>query len=255
MKTREKKSLRDSIDIKESNLSSESGVAGGLVSNPKAGIVPAFELLPYDAPSYWASRVNAHLTSGVRSLVAAGLDLLAAKAKLGHGKFQQLFEPGVIRIDQRSAEKLMKIAAHPVLSKSTNWSILPPTLNSLAVLSRLDKKRLQGDIEKGKISPQMTIKEATALATEQKPKTKPEKTAKSEGVGAVAASYDIRIPDHLQSSFCEWREWILAQLLICPEYAAPFHSNLETILAAIRNFRATHVTTPSSPEQAEPIQK
>jgi hypothetical protein len=105
------------------------------------------EILSETNHLFWASRINEHLTQGVQSFIEAGQDLIAATDKLDHGQIQFLFQPGVLRVSQRTAQMLMRIARHPVLSKANNYSLLPPTLNVLYKLSKLDESYLQQAIE------------------------------------------------------------------------------------------------------------
>ena len=120
-------------------------------------------LVTEDSPEYWVCRINEHVKAGVQALVQAGRDLRAAKAQLEHGQFQSMFEPGKLRISQRTAEMFMQIAGHPVLSDPNNYSVLPPTLNALTTLSRLSEAKLQQALSEGHVNPQMTISDARAL--------------------------------------------------------------------------------------------
>jgi hypothetical protein len=91
---------------------------------------------------YWASRINNRATAGVEALIEAGRELPAAKAELGHGEFQKLFDPGVVRFEQRTAERLMKVAKNEAPAKSTNWSTLSTTLHSLNALAGVEPDAL-----------------------------------------------------------------------------------------------------------------
>ncbi|MDB6016338.1 MAG: hypothetical protein JWR19_827 [Pedosphaera sp.] len=127
-------------------------------------------MLPDDKkPEFWAVQINGHLMAGVEAFIKAGQDLLAAKRQLGHGKFNTLFAPKMLRIDQRTAQMLMKISSHPVISKANNYAILPPALNSLYALSAVDELTFNRAIANHEVSPRMTLSEAKSLAKALRP--------------------------------------------------------------------------------------
>jgi hypothetical protein len=148
--------------------------------------------------SRYAERINAHLTNGVAAWVEAGRELIAAKSKLAHGHFQGLFEPGVLRVDQRTAEMLMRIAENAVLSNSNNYSILPAALNTLHQLSRMPAPSLHRAIKNGKVTSTITIKQAKALVGAKKAvrpaRVEPNAVAQTVSVVAVAPHVQTSAP-------------------------------------------------------------
>ena len=125
--------------------------------------VPGDEVLPVTTRAYWSGRINSRLTTGVAWIAEAGKDLLQAKESLRHGEFKKMFTESEVKISLRSAQMLMKIAGNGVLSKTNNFSRLPPTVAVLYLLSGVKETKLQHGIDSGLISPSMKICDARAL--------------------------------------------------------------------------------------------
>ena len=193
------------------------------------------EVLAEDAAFGYATRINAHLTHSVEACVKAGRELLAAKAQLPHGGFQGLFKPGVLRIDQRTAEMLMKIAEHAVLSNSNNYAILPAALNTLYQLSHLPDRSLRKAIENGRVTSTISIKEAKALVP--KKHSKPAVFEPSTATSVVQpGSSAIPQPDIRQ--FCaENCKQTLALLEANPDKAAIFYAHFSFMLQKVKAFQ------------------
>lgn len=111
----------------------------------------------------WTNRINAHLRVGVAALVAAGRELINAKAALKHGGFKKLLNSGELHVDVRTAQMLMRIAQHKVLSNTSNYSLLPPVIGSLNALACIKEDTLQQAITAGQVTASMTIINAKAL--------------------------------------------------------------------------------------------
>jgi hypothetical protein len=137
-------------------------------------------LLTDTTPEYWMVRINDGLSKTVGGFIQVGRDLIEAKAKLGHGGFNTMFGPGGLKINQRTAELLMRVARHPAISNPNNYSILPPTLNALNKLSDLPAEGLQKAIDDGKVTPSMTIREARELICKSSIDITPERSAKDD---------------------------------------------------------------------------
>ena len=136
-----------------------------------------WEVLDQSTAAFWASRINERAAAGVQALVATGRELLEAKAMLEHGEFQKLFQPGVLHIDQRSAERLMRIARNEALANPTNWSNLPTAVQSLTSLAAVGAGPLQKAIESGDVTPALTIGETRALVAKLVPQKRRPKAA------------------------------------------------------------------------------
>lgn len=112
---------------------------------------------PATTPEGWATRINRRVGECQTAYIQAGIELVAAKEALGHGGFGDLFKSGLVEIDQRTAEMLMRVAGHEALSNPNNYSSLPQSLNSLNKLAALDVTVVEQAIAAGEITPGMTI--------------------------------------------------------------------------------------------------
>ena len=135
-------------------------------------------------PDDWVRAINKQLEQAfilygksAEKLIASGRTLKQAKKDLGFGYFGKMFGPGKLRIDQDTAEKLISIVENQVLTNSDNYRNLPPALTTLHRLSKIEPASLQTAMDRGRISPMMSTREATVLAAELEGKThtEPEK--------------------------------------------------------------------------------
>ena len=119
----------------------------------------------------WATRIRSHLTKAVEGIVAAGRDLIEAKAEVGHGNWLPLLEQ--IGISKQVAARWMSIGRNPVLSKVPNSVLLPRSTDALYELSRAGPEVIEAGIASGQINPSMTIKQAKALVQGERPTPEP----------------------------------------------------------------------------------
>lgn len=134
---------------------------------------------------HWAPRISAEWCKSVEGIINVGRQLIAAKEACEHGEFLRLFkghenpvsEP--VPFGKDAAERLMRVAAHPVLSNSDQSRNLPQSYQTLYVLAQLDDSETidgikRGDIpldmsavtagiKAGEITPDMTRADASAL--------------------------------------------------------------------------------------------
>jgi hypothetical protein len=151
-----------------------------------------------DAPNssiqVWATRINAHLAMGIQEFISAGRELIAAKKAIKHGDFQGLFAPGILSVDLRTAQVLMRVATNSTLAKTNNYSRLPSSLAALNALSRIDQTKLQRAIDTGKITASMTIADAKNLVSNHFKKSPTESLTRNSAANdsiAFADWYDI----------------------------------------------------------------
>lgn len=111
----------------------------------------------------WAGRITTQLGKSVEAIIEVGRLLVQAKAALDHGEWGRMFADRLVPFNQRSAERLMAIARNKQLSNSTNLSNLPPAVDTLYELSRVEPNQLKAAFKDGKITPAMSRKEVTAL--------------------------------------------------------------------------------------------
>jgi hypothetical protein len=114
---------------------------------------------------YWSTLFNVNWQHTAESFINAGRILLAAKEgenRLPHGEFLKMVEED-LACSPRTAQRLMAIARHPVLSNTTHGSHLPPSWRTLSELERLPAKTLLAKIEDGTVNPKMQRKDAFGL--------------------------------------------------------------------------------------------
>ena len=158
---------------------------------------------------YWAPRINAEWRKSVDGILNVGRQLIAAKEACEHGEFLRLFkgnlnavrEPVLFGID--AAQRLMKVAGHPVLANADQSRHLPQSYQTLYELTQLDdddtiEGMKRGDvplemsavtagIKAGEITPDMTRADAAALRAD--PVEKPEREICVLAWEAVSTAY------------------------------------------------------------------
>jgi hypothetical protein len=110
----------------------------------------------------WAARVRPHLGRAVESIIAAGDELVSAKAALPHGAFLLAVE--LTGLTPRSAQRFMAIASNPVLSNATHVSHLPASWGTLYELAKTPAAALEAELEDGTIRPSLDRKSARRFA-------------------------------------------------------------------------------------------
>jgi hypothetical protein len=135
---------------------------------------PEIELVTDAMSAYWVPRINTIIVNCAEGWVQLGRELIEAKAKLGHGQWQALFRSGEVQLDLRVAQRLMAVARHEALAKTTNSSFLPPSPDALYALSKLPPPEIETYIVDRQITPTMTIAEARALGRPERPPAEPD---------------------------------------------------------------------------------
>lgn len=138
---------------------------------------------------YWAPRINAEWRKSVDGILNVGRQLIAAKEACEHGEFLRLFkghekvvsEP--VPFSESTAERLMSVASHDVLSNPAHVQDLPQSWGTLYELTKLDDEQIVAGIKAGEITPDMTRAEASALRSD--PVEKPEQPPHEEMAAAV----------------------------------------------------------------------
>jgi hypothetical protein len=92
----------------------------------------------------WAHEIRSAWQSSVDGILRTGCLLVAAKAdpKLPRGQFEAMIEKD-LPFKPRTAQRLMKIARHQLISNATHVSLLPPSWGTLYELTRLPVESLQ----------------------------------------------------------------------------------------------------------------
>jgi hypothetical protein len=114
----------------------------------------------------------------VIGIIETGQLLLKAKKEMsGTRKWLQLFDPNVGNLPfcEDTAQLLMKIARHSVLSNAEHVRYLPPHWGTLAVLSKATPKQLEKWIADGTVNINTERKQAQSLVSPKKPTKAAEK--------------------------------------------------------------------------------
>ena len=115
-------------------------------------------------PAYWAEQISATWQKAAESIIETGTLLIEAKAKLKHGQWGGMVAS--LPFGHSTANKLMAIAEHPVLTKSEHVPNLPPSWGTLHVLTTLPDEALEEMLRDRTINCEMTRDEAVALVRE-----------------------------------------------------------------------------------------
>jgi len=108
----------------------------------------------------WAEIIRNDLGRAVEGIIAAGEHLQQAKYQ-HRGRFLPLLKS--IGLHERTAERLMKIAANTVLANPTHGSKLPMSMRTLYELSTLPVELLEAKIIDGTITPDIERKDVEQL--------------------------------------------------------------------------------------------
>lgn len=138
---------------------------------------------------YWAPRINAEWRKSIEGILNVGRQLIAAKEACEHGEFLRLFKghddavSDPVPFSESTAERLMAVASHDVLSNPAHVQDLPQSWGTLYELTKLDDEQVVAGIKAGEITPDMTRAEASALRAD--PVEKPEQPPHEEMADAV----------------------------------------------------------------------
>lgn len=138
---------------------------------------------------YWAPRITAEWRKSVEGILHVGRQLIAAKEACEHGEFLRLFNghdnavSDPVPFSESTAERLMSVASHGVLSNPAHVQDLPQSWGTLYELTKLDDEQILAGIKSGEITPEMTRAQASALRSD--PVKKPEQPPHEEMADAV----------------------------------------------------------------------
>ena len=91
----------------------------------------------------------------IEGILEAGSLLIQAKAELEHGDFERMVANSC-PFGIRTAQMLMRIASHPILSNTQNSAHLPSAWNTLAELAKFEPQELSHAIGNHWVKPEMT---------------------------------------------------------------------------------------------------
>jgi hypothetical protein len=110
----------------------------------------------------WATCIRAAWQKTVASIIETDELLIEARHALPPGSFADMVR-NELPFTLRTAQRLIQIADHPLLSNATHVSRLPASWGTLYQLSRLPLTALEQYIEDGRINPAMERKDVAAL--------------------------------------------------------------------------------------------
>jgi hypothetical protein len=120
-----------------------------------------------------AAEITTAWNKTAAAFIETGILLLKWKKTLsGSGKWMRLFDKdiGNLPFGIDTAERLMSIAKNKVLLNSANWRNLPPSIRTLAVLSKAPPKKLEEWLADDKtITADIELKAAEKLIGKKKP--------------------------------------------------------------------------------------
>lgn len=142
------------------------------------------------------------LRKSLERAIDLGKSLLAAKEKCGHGNFEMLFSTkdrqGEIPCSSSWARKVMTMASNPAISNRSHANDLPADLETVYQLATMTAPALEAAIEDGRVTPDLTRKEAKALRREVEGDD--EKPRKSRAKADTCDRDERDIIDDLESS-------------------------------------------------------
>lgn len=115
----------------------------------------------------WAVAINHCYGASVLAVIETGRQLLEAKKALDHGEWSRLFDSGVLRFSQRTAQRFMQLADHPKIGDPSHAADLLPKLpNDITTLSQLVTMPVEdfdSCVDDGSIHPEMRRSDASTL--------------------------------------------------------------------------------------------
>jgi len=127
----------------------------------------------------WAEIIDTDFRRSVEAIIAAGRHLQEAKDQLDdeRGEFLQLLDR--IGIHETTACKLMRIAAHPVISDFSHVKKLPLAWGTLYELTTLPTDVLEAKLADATVTPDMERKDVEALKATLKGEARQSRTRRS----------------------------------------------------------------------------
>lgn len=141
--------------------------------------------MDYANPAWWALGVRDKYNAferasqdAVEAAIELGRELLEAKENLGHGQFLRMFQDhadpiaDALPFNRQWGASMMSIAKSPTLSNVQYTVHLPRSVQTLALLARLEDSDLQDAVAVGAVHPKLTQKQAKALVSERLAETR-----------------------------------------------------------------------------------
>jgi hypothetical protein len=115
----------------------------------------------------WVSVINTSWQKGVETILETGRALAKAQAELQRGEWTALFKQKRFSFGMRTAQMLMEIAEHEIISNAKFVSRLPPSWGTLhEIITEIPTEALEGLLADGTINPEITRHEVGAIAAD-----------------------------------------------------------------------------------------
>lgn len=111
----------------------------------------------------FAAAISHRWHDSVVAIIDVGKLLLEAKATLPHGEFGPMIKSDKVPFGVRTAQFLMAIAEHSILSNTKHASLLPPSWMTVYELTRLPDEPLREMLSNGTIHPDIQRSEVVKL--------------------------------------------------------------------------------------------
>jgi hypothetical protein len=179
------------------------------------------------AANPWTTRIIHAYKKSLDSVLEVGHLLKRAKEDLPHGEFQRMIKRD-LPFKERMARMYMEVARNPRFSKRQHAAVLPRSVDTLALIGTLSDAEFSRRLEAGEIHPEMTRKDASAMAKGQQTAMFDDPKMLLSGLGR-GLERDIE-----QDQFApDWQKLGEASGAIIEEIAASL-SKLKRIVARIR---------------------
>lgn len=115
----------------------------------------------------WAEVINADWRKSIEGIIQTGRDLIDAKGEIPEGEFMEMIEMD-LSFGQSTANKLMTIARHPVITNSAAAATLPQSWTVLSELTALSAEDFGDAQERGLIGADIGSRKARAIQSAYK---------------------------------------------------------------------------------------
>jgi hypothetical protein len=139
-------------------------VTSKAVTPAGAGLVPINSEPINKDWRYYVAKITAAWQKSVESIIETGAWLIEAKGRVEHGDWLKLTKK--LPFGERTVQRLMEIARHPVLSNPTHVSHLPPSWGTIHALTRLPEPVLIAKIDDRTINPEMERGDVDVIVAE-----------------------------------------------------------------------------------------
>jgi hypothetical protein len=110
----------------------------------------------------WAKECRDWQRKTVEGFIGLGKTLIKAKADLDHGEWLPFLRDD-LKIHERVAQELMRLARNPRFANTRSSSYLPSSFSALTALSRLSDDDFEAGKASGAINPRTTTKQARLM--------------------------------------------------------------------------------------------